>query len=108
MEPVGRPPLMGIATALLFAAGLFEIVYTFTGAYASRGIYYPAANTLTVILLFVALSLAWERERWGVYLFLLGVALKSALDLWTGAFGWWDWLLLIPCGYLLFFRSRFS
>lgn len=99
---------MGWVASLLFLSGLAHIVYTFTGAFAQYGMYYPALSVLTVVLMFVALSLAWEGDRWGVLLFLLSVSLRIVLDLWAGAFNWWEALLLLPAAYFLFFRSRFS
>ena len=93
--------------SVLFLSGLSGILYTFTGAHAEHGMFYPAVNTLLWVLAFVALSLAWELDRWGVYLFGAVVVLKLGLGLWSGAFRWWDLLLLLPLGYFVFFRSRF-
>jgi len=39
----------------LFALGLFDLVYSFTGAYAIFGILYPSAHALLNIILFLAL-----------------------------------------------------
>jgi hypothetical protein len=108
MAADNRPPLQGALTVSVFLSGLAGILYTFTGAHAEYGMFYPAANTLLWVGTFVALSLAWERERWGVYLFGALVLLKLGLGLWSGAFRWWDLLLLLPLGYFVFFRSRFD
>lgn len=108
MTAAKRPPYLGALVAVLFLSGLVAIAFDFTGANAEKGMFYPAANALLVVTMFVALSLAWELDRWGVYLFGLFVALKLALDAWAGAFAWWDGLLLLPLAYFFFFRSRFS
>jgi hypothetical protein len=103
-----RPPYLGALIGVLFLSGLVSIAFDFTGANAEKGMFYPAVNALLTVTMFVALSLAWELDRWGVYLFVVFAALKLALDLWVGAFVWWDGLLLPPLAYFFFFRSRFS
>jgi hypothetical protein len=94
--PVQRPLLISITCSLLYAAGLFGIVYTFTGAYAPYGIFYSAINTLIIVVIFAALSGVWGMERWGVYLFGILVMIKMGIDLYTGAFNKWELLLLVP------------
>lgn len=47
----------------LFALGLFDLVYSFTGAYAIFGILYPAAHALLNIILFLALSFIWSKKN---------------------------------------------
>ena len=99
---------MGWMVSILFLTGLALIVYTFTGAFAGFGMYYPALSVLSVVLMFVSLSLAWEMDRWGPVLFAVFVSLRLALDLWSGAFTWWETLFVIPLLYFAFFRARFS
>jgi hypothetical protein len=101
--PVLRPKLISITSSLLFAAGLFSIVYTFTGAYAQYGPYYSAINTLIIVLIFAALSGVWSMEKWGAYLFTILIIIKCSFDLYIGAFIWWELLLLIPV--IIFFSQ---
>ncbi|MGL6267245.1 MAG: hypothetical protein ACRC2O_04945 [Chitinophagaceae bacterium] len=82
--------------ATLFALGLFNVIYAFTGATAPFGIYYPAANVFLTILMFAALAGLWSMEKWGLWLFLVFVGLKLILDIWTHAFHYAELLLLIP------------
>jgi len=94
--PVERPLLVTVFCSLLFAAGLFTIVYTFTGVFAPYGVYYSAVNTFIMVIMFAALSGVWVMERWGVYLFAVLVLVKFGIDFYSGAFSWWELLLLIP------------
>jgi hypothetical protein len=98
-----RPALMTWMIALLFTLGLFNVIYAFTGAFAPYGIYYSAGNVFLIILMFAALSGLWSMEKWGLWLFLVFVALKLVLDLATGAFHFAELFLLIPA---LVFLSR--
>src|SRR4029453_11292690 len=91
-----RPLLVTIASALLFSAGLFLIVYTFTGVFAGYGRFYSAVNVLLIIIMFAALSGIWSMEKWGVWLYVAIVVLKLALDILVKAFGWPELLSIIP------------
>lgn len=94
--PVLRPRVITALCSLLFTAGIFSIIYTFTGAFASYGVYYSAVNAIIIVIMFAALSGIWVMEKWGVYLFVLLTLIKWGLDLYTGAFSYWELLLLIP------------
>jgi len=94
--PVIRPVSITAICSILFAAGIFNIIYTFTGVYAPYGVYYSAVNTIIIVIMFAALSGVWVMEKWGVYLFTLLVIIKCCLDLYSGAFSWWELLLLVP------------
>lgn len=87
--------------ALLSVLGLFDIIYTFTGASAQLGILYPAAHVLLNIIGFVAISFIWSREGWASWLFLGVVVAHLGLDLIVGGFEPLKLLLLIPAGYFL-------
>jgi hypothetical protein len=102
--PVIRPMAITITCSILYAAGLFSILYTFTGAFATYGLFYSAINTLLVVLIFAALSGVWGMEKWGIWFFALVVIIKFGNDWYSGAFLWWELLLLIP---LIIFISQF-
>jgi hypothetical protein len=85
----------------LFALGLFDLIYSFTGAYAIFGILYPAAHALLNIILFLALSFIWSKEKWAAWLFLGIVVAHMGLDLAVGAFEFFKLILLVPAIYFL-------
>lgn len=91
-----------ILVGCLFALGLFDIAYSFTGAYARFGILYPSAHALLNIILFLALSFIWSKEKWAVWLFLGIVLSHIGLDLFVGAFQYIKLLLLLPAFYFIF------
>ncbi len=95
-EPVNRPGIITAFSSLLLTAGIFNIIYTFTGVYAPYGLLYSAAHTLITIIIFASVAGIWSMEKWGVYVFLGCLAVKLGLDLYTGAFNWWELVLLIP------------
>lgn len=90
-----------ILVGCLFALGLFDIAYSFTGAYARFGILYPSAHALLNIILFLALSFIWSKEKWAVWLFLGIVLSHIGLDLFVGAFQYIKLLLLLPAFYFI-------
>jgi hypothetical protein len=101
-----RPSIMtGIITAL-FALGLFNVIYAFTGATAPFGIYYPAANVFLTILMFASLAGLWSMEKWGLWLFLVFTGLKLILDIWTNAFHYAELLLLLPAAIFMLKRKE--
>jgi hypothetical protein len=85
----------------LFALGLFDLVYSFTGAYAIFGILYPAVHALLNIILFLALSFIWSKEKWAAWLFLGIVVAHMGLDLAVGAFEFFKLILFVPAIYFL-------
>lgn len=90
-----------IIIGILFAVGLFDVIYSFTGSYARYGILYPAAHVLLNIVLFLALSFIWPKERWAAWLFLSIVIMHLLLDLYVGAFSYIKLILLLPAVYFL-------
>jgi hypothetical protein len=90
-----------ILLGCLLALGLFDLVYSFTGAYATFGIMYPAAHALLNIILFLALSFIWSKEKWAAWLFLGIVVAHMGLDLAVGAFAFFKLLLFVPAIYFL-------
>ena len=95
-----RPQLITILCVLLFAWGLWEIVYSFTGntALNKSGVdtLYPAVNALMMVFSFVALSGTWSMEKWGPISFVIVVTLKLLVDLLFGHFNWMYALGYIP------------
>lgn len=85
-----RPLLVTILCALLFAWGLWEIAYSYTGntALNKSGVdtLYPAVNALMMVFSFVALSGVWSMEKWGPITFAIVVSLKILVDLMFGHF----------------------
>jgi hypothetical protein len=97
--------LFKILIGLLFGAGIYDILYSFTGAYAPYGLLYPAAHVFLTIILFMALSFIWSRERWALYLFAGIVFCHLGLDLYVGAFHVVKLLLFLPlAGFLLLWK----
>jgi len=91
------PPLtIKILCGLLFAYGIFEIIYTFSGAYGHLHVAYSAINAFIVVLSFVALSGVWAFEKWGSIAFALVIALKAGSDLLFGNFQLWQLLSVLP------------
>lgn len=91
--------LFNLFIAVLSVLGLFDIIYTFTGASAQLGILYPSAHVLLNIVGFVAISFIWQREKWANWLFLGVILSHLLLDLVVGGFHWLKLLLLIPAFY---------
>ena len=87
--------------ALLSFLGLYDIIYTFTGASAQLGILYPAAHVLLNIIGFVAISFIWSNEKWASWLFLGVVLAHLGLDLLVGGFQTWKLILLVPALFFL-------
>ena len=95
-KPVERPGVITAMCSALLVAGTLNIIYTFTGAYAPYGLLYSAAHTLLTVVIFAAVSGIWAMEKWGVYVFLACLAVKFGLDFYTGAFAYWELVLLVP------------
>ena len=94
-----------ILIGLLFGLGIFDILYSFTGAYAIYGLLYPAAHVFLTILLFLSLSFIWSKERWALYLFVGILCAHFGLDYFVGAFQFVKLLLLLPLiGFLLLWK----
>jgi hypothetical protein len=91
-----RPVWLPWICSLLFAAGLLNIMYTFTGAYAPYGNFYPAAMALLTVVVFAGLSGIWSMEKWGVWVFSIALACILVVNLLAGAFQWYLLLLLVP------------
>lgn len=101
-----RPLSITIICSILSTLGLLGIIYTFTGAFAPYGLLYPAAHTLIIVGMFASLAGIWSMEKWGIYLFAVLLTLKFALDYFTGAFSYWELLLLIaPVVFIYYFRK---
>jgi hypothetical protein len=88
--------LFKILIGVLFAVGIYDILYSFTGAYAPYGLLYPAAHVFLTILLFLALSFIWSRERWALFLFAGIVVCHLGLDLFVGVFQVVKLLMFLP------------
>jgi hypothetical protein len=91
-----------VLIAILFGLGLFDLLYSFTGAYAIYGLLYPAAHVLLHIILFLSLSFIWSKEKWALYLFGAIVILHLLLDLYAGAFQVLKLLLFVPLMLFIF------
>ena len=85
-----------ILIGLLFGLGIFDVLYSFTGAYAPFGLLYPAAHVFLTIILFLTLSFIWSKEKWALYLFGAIVLAHIGLDLFVGAFQLIKLLMFLP------------
>lgn len=93
-----------IFIAVLSVLGLFDIIYTFTGASAQLGVLYPSAHVLFNIIGFVAISFIWTREQWANWLFLGVVLAHLGLDAVVGGFEPLKLLLLVPAIFFFFVK----
>lgn len=94
-----RPFLITILCSVLFAYGLWEIVYSFTGNIVLKGgvdTLYPAINALMMVFAFVGLSGVWSMEKWGPISFVIVITLKLLVDAMFSHFSWWYALGYIP------------
>ncbi|NCU06174.1 MAG: hypothetical protein GXC73_19630 [Chitinophagaceae bacterium] len=95
-----RPMLITILCVALFAWGMGEIVFSYTGntALNKSGVdtLYPAINALMMVFSFVALSGTWTMEKWGPISFVIVVTLKLFVDLLFGHFNPLYLLAYIP------------
>jgi len=105
---IKAPLPVTITIYLLASAGLFNIIYSFTGAYAPYGLFYPAVNVLVTVGLFASFAGLSNMEKWGLYLFFVMLAFKFGVDLYTCAFSYWNLLLLVPAGLFLAFLRKFT
>lgn len=96
--------IFNIFVGVLSVLGLFDIIYTFTGATAQLGVLYPSAHVLFNIVGFVAISFIWSREKWANWLFLGAVTAHLALDMIVGGFEPLKLLLLIPAVFFFFVK----
>ena len=87
---------------ILFALGIFDILYSFTGAYAPYGLLYPALHVLLTIILFLSLSFIWYREKWALFLYAGVVIAALGIDFFVGAFHLAKLLLLVPLPIFLY------
>lgn len=93
--------IFNIILGILFALGIFDVLYSFTGAYAHLGLLYTAAHVFLNIILFLALSFIGSKEKWALWLFLGVILAHVALDFYVGAFDYLKLLLLLPFIYFL-------
>ena len=100
-KPPARPTIVALTVYLLFAVGLFQIVYSFTGATANLGRFYPASQVILIIIAFAALSGILQMEKWGVWLFLAVLVAKVLIDFWLGAVHPASLLLLLPAAIFI-------
>jgi hypothetical protein len=103
-----RPVIITALCSALLAAGIFNIVYTFTGVYAPYGLLYSAGHTLITVVIFASVSGIWAMEKWGVYLFLACLAIKFGLDVYAGAFSLWEIALMIPATVFLLHLKKMT
>ena len=92
--------------ALVMVYGLFDLVYTFTGVYAQFGLLYPAAHGLLNIIMFLALSFIWTKDKWGTWIFLGVIGSQMLLDLFTHRPLAYQFILLLPAIYFLISQRR--
>lgn len=92
----GRPGAITFMVVLIIVAGIANLVYSFTGIYASYGLLYPAAMALITVISIAALSAIWGMEKWGVYVYTVLTILKLSLDFYVDAISIWSVIFLIP------------
>lgn len=107
-EKVPTPRAVSITIYLMAFLGIFAIVYSFTGAYAPYGLFYPAANMLAIVGMFASFAGISSMEKWGLWLFLVMLGLKLGIDAYTGAFVIWELALLIPAGIFIAHSKKMS
>lgn len=106
VKEVSPPLVVLILCGLLFAYGIFEIIYTFSGAYGHLHVAYSAVNAFIVVLSFVALSGVWAFEKWGSIAFALVIAFKAGSDFLFDNFQIWQLLSVLPAiVFLLYYKQ---
>lgn len=95
-----------LVIAVVVVYGLFDLIYTFTGVYAKYGLLYPAAHGFFNIILLLALSFIWSKDKWGSLLFIGVICCQLILDLFTQRPLDFQLLLLIPALYFLFSQHK--
>ena len=90
--------------AFVVVYGLFDLIYTFTGVFARYGLLYPAAHGFLNIILLLALSFIWSKDKWGTILFIGVVCSQFMLDFLIHRPFDYQLILLIPTLYFLFNR----
>lgn len=93
---INRPIAVTIVSVVMLVLGVWNVIYSFTGVYAPFGLLYTAFHTLLTVVMFAGISGIWSMERWGVIVFSIVMALKFGLDVYSGAFSYLIFLLLIP------------
>jgi hypothetical protein len=97
-----RDTIFKTLLGVLFALGTFDILYSFTGAYAPYGLLYPASHVLLTIILFLSLSFIWYREQWALFLYAGVILAYLGVDFFVGAFHPAKLLLLVPLPAFLY------
>ena len=95
-----------VLIALVAVYGLMDLIYTFTGVYARFGLLYPAAHGFLNILLFMALSFIWSKERWAVWLFLGIASVQVLVDFFAGRPLGLQLILFVPAIYFLIRQKK--
>lgn len=98
---IERPLPVSIAAVVMLVSGVCNVIYSFTGVYAPYGVLYTAFHTILTVIMFAGISGIWSMERWGVYVFSIVLALKFALDIYSGAFSYLTLILWVP-GFIFF------
>ncbi|MFZ9661316.1 MAG: hypothetical protein ACO29O_05495 [Chitinophagaceae bacterium] len=91
-----RPVVITILISIIIIAGILNLIYSFTGVYASLGLLYPAAMALLTVGAVASISAIWVMEKWGVYVYTGLTVLKLALDFYVHALEWWSICFLVP------------
>ena len=92
--------------ALVVVYGLYDLIYTFTGVYARYGLLYPAAHGFLNIILFLALSFIWSKDKSGTWIFIGVVVGQFALDFFTQRPFDYQLILVLPALYFLFSQRK--
>lgn len=100
-----RPPLITLLCAFVFAASIYMIIQTFSGAFQQDlkdvgKILFSPFIVLFVIIAITGASGMWTMEKWGFFVFLIAAC---GFQIVPAIFGVWTYAWLIPMVLLFLF-----
>ncbi|RTL58659.1 MAG: hypothetical protein EKK37_10035 [Sphingobacteriales bacterium] len=93
-----RPPLITLLCTFVFAAGIYMIIQTFSGAFQhdlkdSGKILFSPLIVLFIIIALTGASGIWTMEKWGFFIFLIAAC---GFQVVPAIFGVWTYAWLLP------------
>jgi hypothetical protein len=103
-----RPLLLTLLCIGFVFYGFADIIFSYVHLYTGMSVFYPAFNSLMVVLGFVAISGIWSMEKWGPVSFSIVSFLKLITDLIFSELEWYLilWFVLAGLFFLYFSKMR--
>ena len=99
-QPIARPPLVTLLCAFVFAASIYLIIQTFSGAFAANGILFSPLIVLFIIIAITGAAGIWSMEKWGFVVFMIAACGFQVVPL---IFNVWSFTWLVPIGLMFLF-----